>query len=324
MLLRSVYASSAPAAEGDKLPGRIRIAKWGHNKSVKADYVVNETTARALPHVQKALGFDTVDLDFNHNTVPGSKPYLADKEPRKRAAFGPLEVVPGEGIFLSVREWTPEGEAAVKGRHFQDLSPAIVTNSVGEVVFIHSAALCRQGCTEGLELELNSADFGDLAARLSTHSAAFSPAPSPETKPTMDKFKALLLTLLGLPETADDAAIETAAKAHAAKVDAANKVAGQVQTMSADIASLKELVTGGERTRLVNEAILAGKIVPQSIAELPIDSLKKVLGDLPPGMVPLDRRTPEGIKTHSSDVVSGESIAEAEVARQLGRPVAKK
>lgn len=49
MLLRSV--SSEPAPSGPELPGRIRVAKWGRNKSTKGDYTINETTLRALPHV---------------------------------------------------------------------------------------------------------------------------------------------------------------------------------------------------------------------------------------------------------------------------------
>lgn len=312
MLLRSVYASSAPS--GPELPGRICIAKWGRNKSVKKDYTVNETTLRALPVTQPAMGFDTVDLDFDHNTVPGSPAYKADKEPRKRAAFGALEVVPGEGVFLNVRNWTPEGKEGVQGHHFKDLSPAIVTNSAGEVIFIHSAALCRQGCTEGLEIQLNSADFGDLAARLQTHSAAFSPTkPTPQT---MNPDTALLLTLLGLPETATQEEKNAAAKAFAAKIDASNTAAnaatGAVQTMSVELKRLAGLFEGNEKEKLLNEAIAAGKLVTQSISGLPLEHLKAVLADLRAGVVPLDRRTPAAIQTHSASVVgAGDPVAAA-------------
>lgn len=321
MLLRSVYA--APAPSGPDLPGRIRVAGWGRNKSVKGDYFITDTTLRTLPLAQRKMGFDTVDLDFNHNTVPGSEAYKADKEPRKRAAFGPLEVVAGEGVFLNVRDWTPEGDAAVKGKHFQDLSPSIVTNSAGEVVFIHSVALCRQGCTEGLELQLNSPELGELGAKFATHSADLFSQPS--TMP--DKYKALLLTLLGLAETADDAAIETAAKGLAAKVDGATKAAdaatAEVKTMSADLKKLLELVTGNERQSLITAALKDGKLVTQSIQELPIENLRKVLADLPSGVVPLEKRTVEGVKTHSVSFEGDDSAAAAEVARQLGRPVSK-
>jgi phage I-like protein len=262
------------------------------------------------------MGYDTVDLDFNHNTVPGSEAYKADKEPRKRAAFGPLEVVSGEGVYLTVRDWTPDGRAAVEGKHFQDLSPSIITNAAGEVIFVHSVALCRQGCTEGLEIALNSPDLADLGAKFRTHSAAFS-------QPIMDKYKALLLTLLGLAETADDTAIEAAAKGLASKVDGATKAAdaatSEVKTMSADLKSLRELIVGAERDILVRKALSEGKLVTNSIAALPLDSLKAVLAELPTNQVPLEKRTPEGIKTHSSSVIgSAEAATEAEVNRQLG------
>jgi len=310
MHLRAVrlHFATGPQAE---LPTRILVGKWGRNPSVKGDYLVNETTARTLPLALKKVNFDTVALDFEHNTVPGSPAYRAEAEPRKVAAHGTLSVVPGEGLYFEPTTWTPEGKTAVHGGHYPDLSPAIVTNDAGEVVFVHSVALCRQGATEDLRLDLHSAGLGSL-----------SPEPSAQPSVSMDKYKALLLALLGLPDTADDAAIETAAKGLASKVDAAKTAADaattQVQTMSADLKALRELVTGSERERLVNDAIQAGKLVPQSIAELPIESLKKVLAELPAGVVPMDRRTPEGIKTHSSHVVTGDAAAEAEVARQLG------
>lgn len=328
MLLRSVYASTAPS--GSALPGRICVGKWGRNKSVKQDYIINETTLRALPVTQKALGFDTVDLDFNHNTVPGSPAFKAEKEPRLRAGYGALEVVPGEGVFLNLNRYTPQGESALKDGQVHDLSPAIITNSAGEVIFMHSVALCRQGCTEGLEIQLNSADFGDLAARLQTHSADFSPKSSPTAKPTMDaKYKALLLLILGLPDTADDAAIEAAAKTLGTKLDTATSTAKDastaVQTMSAELKRVVVLLEGNEKDRLLADAVAAGKLVPQSISNLPLEHFKKVVADLPAGVVPLERRTPKDIQTHSAGVLSVDSVTETEVNRQLGiKPAADK
>ena len=85
-----IFAFVAPnqLAGVKELPSRLRVAKWGRNDSVKGAFVVNETTARFLPAIQKAVGFDSVALDFEHNTVPETDAYKADREPRKVAAHG--------------------------------------------------------------------------------------------------------------------------------------------------------------------------------------------------------------------------------------------
>lgn len=315
MLLRSVH-QPLPPITGNVLPARIKVANWGRNKSVKGDYEINDLTVKLHPLVLKKLNFDTVVLDFNHNTVKGSAAYEAEKEPRKIAANGRIEIVKGEGAFFTpaaTRGWTPEGTESVLGNHFADVSPTIITNAAGEVMAITSAGLCRQGATEDLHLELHSADLSALQTLSAQHTSHSS---------TMDKYKALLLTLLALPETADDTAIETAAKGLATKVDgaatAATNATNAVKTMSADITALRELIVGAERDILVRKALSEGKLVTNSIAELPLDSLKKVLADLPAGQVPLEKRTPEAIKSLSSEVLTAEAADEAEVNRQLG------
>ena len=322
MLLRSIRQPLARS--GTDLPTRIKVGNWGRNKSVKGDYEINDLTVSLHPRVLQKLNYDTCVLDFNHNTVKGSPAYEAEKEPRKIAANGTIEIVKGEGAFFIPLsdKWTPEGRDAVLGNHFADVSPTLITNAAGEVLAITSAGLCRQGATEDLHLELHSADLSTLLAdaKKSTHS---------DSLPTMDKYKALLLTLLGLSDTADDAAIETAAKGLAAKVDGATKAAtdatktadgaaAEVKTCSAELKSLRLLVEGNEKDIVLRQALAAGKLVTQSIADLPIESLKKVLADLPANQVPLEKRTPDAIKTMSSDVLGGDSAVEAEVNRQLG------
>lgn len=312
MLLRSVrlHFATGPLTE---LPARILVGKWGRNASVKGDYTINETTARELPGNLKKVGYDSVALDFDHNSVKGSAAYKAEQEPRKVAAHGTLSVVAGEGLFFQPATWTPEGKDAVLGGHFPDLSPAILTNAAGEVIFVDSVALCRQGATEGLHLDLHSAGLGALSSQ-----------PSPTAKPTMDaKYKALLLLILGLPETADDAAIEAAAKTLGTKLDtatsAANGATTAVQTMSVELKRLGTLLEGNEKDRLITEAIASGKLITQSIQDLPLEHFKKIVADLPAGVVPLERRTPKDIQTHSASVINAATVAaEAEVNRQLG------
>lgn len=308
------FRAPPPSLAGSTPPARLLIAKWGRNESVKGPFTVNETTQKMLPVMQRQMGFDSVAADFEHNTVPGTVAYNADKEPRKVAAHGRLSVVPGEGIYLESPTWTPEGIASVTGGHHPDLSPAIKTNSAGEIVFVHSVALCRQGaCTD---LHVFSAGLTDtqlqtFSATLTQHSSA------------MD-YKALLLLLLGLETNSTDADITTAAKAFATKVDAACKQAGTLTTLSATVKELGEkftaLVTTGEtaeREAITAAALRDGKLIPHSATTLPLASFKAIVAELPAGIVPLDQRTPAAIKTFSASIVPGsESAATAETIRK--------
>jgi len=174
-----------------ELPKRLNVAPWGVHDTAKGRITIGQATLRNLPVAQKAANFDRVALDFNHNTVPGSEAYAG--EPAKVAAWGVPTVESGVGIILDALDFTSEGAAAVQGRHYIDLSPTLQLDANGETVFIHSAALCRQGAIPGLSLF--SADIlAEAAAKESTD------------------FRVLLCLLLGLDTSADDLAINAAAK----------------------------------------------------------------------------------------------------------------
>ena len=72
------------------LPERLVVAPWGtHDARSRGKVIVNEATAAAFAASMKALKRDDqVALDFDHNTVPGTAAYEADKEPRLVAAYG--------------------------------------------------------------------------------------------------------------------------------------------------------------------------------------------------------------------------------------------
>jgi hypothetical protein len=305
MLLRTFRLNFA---SGPDLPKRLLVGKWGTNKSVNGDYVVNETTVRELPKNLHAVNFDTVDLDFEHNTVPGSTTFKAEKEPRKRAAYGPLEVVPGEGIYLHTADrWTPEGSEAAKGGHFNDLSPAILVNKANEVVFVHSVALARHGATDDLPLQLNSGD--PLLSLFSDEQP---------TTPAMLDYKKLLLSVLDLPDTATDAAITAAVKKEADEPDSAVKTnTADILKLTGEIEALKKASEKSERESIAARALSAGKIIPQSAMELPVDAFKKLVEELPADQVPMEKRTVEGIKTHSSGISQGNAVRD-EIMKTMG------
>jgi len=327
MFLAPVIAS--PLAGLKTPPSRLLIAKWGRNDSVNGSFTVGEKTARFLPSMQKLLGFDTVQIDFEHNTVPGTAAFKADKEPRNIAADVSLSVVPGEGIYAEGIKWTPHGVKSITEGLHPDISPTIKTDDHGEVVFMHSAGLCRQGAVPDLKV-FSAADLL-TADQLQTFSATLN---QPATTPIMD-YKKLLLLILGIAETATDTEIETAAKAAAEKLKAAPvepaapvadpETATTLETHSATITKqgqtidlLVKRLDDAERQNILGAAVMAGKLVPHGIDKLSNEQLKDVLDGLESGVVPLAQRTPEKLKTFAVSSIAPANSADEIVRKQLG------
>ncbi|HLP01679.1 MAG TPA: phage protease [Opitutaceae bacterium] len=309
----------SPLAGLKELPRRVVIAKWGKNESANGSFVVGPRTAKILPALQKLLGFDTVALDFEHNTVPGTEAYKADKEPRNVAAHGAPRVIVGEGIVVDDVRWTPHGEKSIHEGLHPDLSPTIKTDDSGEVVFVHSAALCRQGAVSDLRVFSASSIFSaEQLAAFSAACASSTPHRSPSV--SMDH-KKLLCLLLGLDPNTPDQDIEKAAADFA-------KTATEVKTFSANLTGvttrlgqLEKALAASERAALIAAATSAGKLVPHGaeVDKLDNASFKAVLDSLPADIVPLSQRTPEGLKTFTpSTAAAGLSEAESAIARQLG------
>jgi phage I-like protein len=290
----TLLALSSPSKieAGKDLPARLLIVPWGTNKTNQGPITCNATTLRELLANQLLLKRDRVAIDFQHSTVEGSKWYKG--EPAKVAAFASLEVVEGEGIYLTNIEWTAEGKEFAAGGHYPDLSPALVTNKAGEVVLIHSAGLVRQGEIDGVTL--------------------FSAESLNTLKSTMNH-REILLKLLGLAEDATDEQITSAVETFSAKKP--DESTEEVKAMAARIEKLEGTVlsftAGSEkstRENLVRRATSEGKVIPLSaeeIEETPIKTLSAIIEKLP-ATVPLEQRTGQ-VKEFSSGV-SNDPMAE--------------
>lgn len=321
----------SPLAGLKDLPPRVVIAKWGRNDSVNGPFTVGPKTAKLMPLVQKLLGFDTIALDFEHNTVAGTAAYKADKEPRNVAAHGVPRVIEGEGIVVDAVRWTPHGEKSVHEGLHPDLSPALRTDESGEVVFIHSAALCRQGAVP--DLQLFSAESIFSAEQLAAFSAAIGPSPSvphsltPSLTPSKMDYKKLLCLMLGLdPATATDAEIEAASKARAGESADVKTFSASLKTLTERLGSLEVKLTASERAALISAATAAGKLVPHGaeIDKLDNTAFAAVLAALPADVVPLGQRTPDGLKTFTPSVTSGmadPSVSEVQRALRISPEV---
>ncbi len=171
------------ALAGKELPPRLKLLNWGTNKSTKGQIIVGQKTAATLAANQRRFGYDRVGIDYNHQSLPGHTNFKPD--PREMAAYGVPSVVPGEGLFLEDIAWTPSGKQYAS--NYSDLSPAPLLDS-GEVTFLHSVALCPQGCVDGLTFL--SATLPMIHQKTSAE--------------ILDELRKLAAKLFNLPETAPE------------------------------------------------------------------------------------------------------------------------
>lgn len=146
--------SNGAARAGGALPARLKVFNWGRNETTKGDFILDEFSAKVIPANQRALGHARVALDFEHNTLPSSATYKEGKEPRPVAAYGDVEVVHNDGLYLSNITWTPTGKESAA--NYEDLSIAPGTDDQRRINFIHSVALCRNGAAHDVPTFLSA------------------------------------------------------------------------------------------------------------------------------------------------------------------------
>ncbi|MGC3991688.1 MAG: phage protease [Chthoniobacteraceae bacterium] len=307
-----------------QLPARLVIGPAGVHETGQGRIIFNATTARELPGNQRRTNFDRVVIDFNHNTVPESPAYRG--EPTPVAGYGDPVVAASGEIALENITWTPEGEQFVGGRHYIDLSPTVQLNARGEAVFLHSAAVCRNGAIP----------------RLSLFHA--NPLNLPQINSNPMDYKQLLCTLLKLdPNTSSDELIEETSTAFAEKMDpgsedqdddgeetpgTATDQAETVKTLSAEVrklaTQLRTLTAAAvttERQQIITAALAQGKEIPGDVLEgaarLSNEQLRIFAASLP-ATVPVGRRTAlvTGEAKRSGVLVA--NSAEEQVRKQMG------
>jgi hypothetical protein len=146
--LKPTKAVSNDALKSAELPTRIKILNWGANETLDGQVILDDESTKCFYSNQRCIGRTLAPLDFNHNTVPGTEAFKADKEPRAIAAYGVPTIVPGEGLFYEYLTWTPSGEKSA--RDYADLSPAVITDEGNRVIGLHSCALTPAGAIANL------------------------------------------------------------------------------------------------------------------------------------------------------------------------------
>jgi phage I-like protein len=330
------------AFSGPNLPTRLKLLNWGANESTKGLVIVGLKTLSALPATQRELGFERVALDFEHNTVPGTRAYAESKEPRPVAAYGTVRVIEGEGLFFENLTWTPEGLASA--RNFEDLSPAVRQDDGGEVVFVHSAGLVRNGAVRGLtffSVELSTttttkeakgmkawllkllnlkAEATDLeiegacalAAPAFTALCALTPVQMAALTAlsAMDAAKLTALSAMPIADLQQKLTIlsavsdsgKTTIEGLVTKIDGIEKT---LTTLSAEKAQ-------AARTSLLERAAREGKVVPLTAEQIEAMDLTVLttLVDKLPATVPVSQRTIEDVRVHSATPRAGSQRAE--------------
>ncbi len=308
ILLRTTGVAVSLSADAAKLPRRIKVLNWGDNPNCHGKRV----NVGAL--FVKCLNADTypyrkVALDFEHNTFPGTAAYKESKEPRPVAGFGTIEAVEGDGVYITMSSWTPDGEKMAA--NYADVSAGAVTDKEGNLVAVASVALCRAGAVDGMdfvEAPLSGGISSALSGIINNQEGGLKPAAPIQKGNAMD-YKALLLKLLGLGEDATDEAIQAALDAAGKKptqeeqdaaLSAAVKtaVAEAVKPIEEKVAALSAAAVAHEKADLIAEAAREGKVIAlgaDAIGKITVEDLKATIAKTPV-TVPLNARTPANMK----------------------------
>ena len=154
------------ALDSKSLPKKLKILNWGENVTNDGSVFLNDKTMDVFIENQLKTGRDkSVAIDFDHNTVVGSKEYIKG-EPKKIAGYGDPEIVAGDGLYLNNIEWTPLGEE--NARNYKDLSPAAIVKNDGTVIGLDSVGLTPHGAVYNLSFYSADKGINDMMNKMSS------------------------------------------------------------------------------------------------------------------------------------------------------------
>ena len=313
ILLRTSGTAVSLSADAAKLPSRIKVLNWGDNPNCHGKRVnVGALFVKCLN--AETYPYRKVALDFEHNTFPGTPAYNESQEPRPVAGFGTIEAVPGDGVYITMSSWTPEGEKMAV--NFADVSAGAVTDKEGNLVAVASVALCRAGAVDGMdfvEAPLSSDVSSALSGIINQGRAEPGHQDNQKGQQAMN-YKALLLKLLGLGEDATDEAIQAALEAAAKKptkeeqdaaLSAAVKaaVSEAVKPIEEKVAALSAAAVAHEKADLIAEAAREGKVIAlgaDAVGKITVEDLKATIAKTPV-TVPLNAKTPTTMKENAAE-----------------------
>ena len=146
----TIYLAATPLGpiKDGTPPERLLLLREGDNPAGNGDtYRVDTRTYAALSAQIDRGVFERLVIDYDHESIKGHPNYKPN--PRSHAGYGKLEIVEGEGVYLSGIEWTEEGKAHLAD--YPDLSPALYfakepdADGAKSVRNIVSVAVCTNG-----------------------------------------------------------------------------------------------------------------------------------------------------------------------------------
>ena len=286
ILLRTTGVAVSLSADAAKLPRRIKVLNWGDNPNSHGKRVnVGPLFAKCLN--AETYPYRKVALDFEHNTFPGTAAYKESKEPRPVAGFGTIEAVEGDGVYITMSSWTPDGEKMAA--NYADVSAGAVDGM------------------DFVEAPLSGGISSALSGIINQGRAEPGHQDNQKGQQAMN-YKALLLKLLGLGEDATDEAIQAAVakvaekkpEEDAAALSAAVKtaVAEAVKPIEEKVAALSAAAVAHEKADLIAEAAREGKVIAlgaDAVGKITVEDLKATIAKTPV-TVPLNAKTPTNMK----------------------------
>ncbi len=161
-------------AEPVEVPGRIKIAPWGHFTSSttggqRIPSLVDEEAFALMNAAFIEHGVD-IPIDYEHQTLGGQ--YASSNGQAPAAGWiKSIHAVPGSGVFAEV-EWTPTGAIRVRNKEYR--YPSIVSScrqSDGRLVSLHSVALTNTPAVDGMDPIVNSLPAFDAETQVIANQA---------------------------------------------------------------------------------------------------------------------------------------------------------
>lgn len=232
-----------------------------------------ELTPERGRQIAAALNQRSIDLvvDYEHATLKAQE--SGDPAPAsgwlKPAGF---QYVDGVGLCSTQFEWTEKAKGYIEAKEYKYTSPVFFYNQAGEILGLHSFALT------------NTPNLDTLPeARLAAAAQDFLSQQSDEDS-TMKEFLELMRKCLGLPETATEQELLTAANSAFAKMDGAfgtTLVAGQALSVAIEKAIEVKTAANSQAPDLTQyvpiavyqEAIASATTVAANAASKELDDL---------------------------------------------------
>lgn len=307
------------------LPTRVKILNWGDNPNAKGIPVRLGKAALAF-HAKAQCPFKRVALDYEHNTFPGTVAYGMSAEPRPVAGFGDIEIIEGDGAYITALSYNESGKA--NALHYTDVSAGVlVDKATGEVQAIASVGLCRNGCVADMQFKQVplSSDLTILLA-----GAGEDEDEEPNKKDTI--MREMLIKLLGLAPEATDEDVTKAVTALVEKSKATpvplgveieklkTEFGAKLEAFGTCIAALNADNEKRQKDAILMDARVQGKAVAlgaEIVGKLSVADLRAHVDALPV-TVPMHQRTVTTVAEVALGADAGPTEAQRAVALSCG------